>query len=149
MPGQVSAAEEDAILHSITNKTRMERGDSNMRRSITAEVQLQDVAALITQMDRQQEPLVHCAVFVELSADSPERLRALQDAVKALLLRAKLTADPLLLRQGDGFRSANPAGRQCTRALLRAGTARLLCGQSLSHQLLRQNGSPRVFHWEG
>ena len=107
---QVSAAEEDAILHSITNKTRMERGDSNMRRSITAEVQLQDVAALITQMDRQQEPLVHCAVFVELSADSPERLRALQDSVKALLLRAKLMADPLLLRQGDGFRSANPVG---------------------------------------
>lgn len=108
---QVTAAEENAILHTATNKSRMERGNlNNMKQSVTAEAKLQDVAALINTLRREQEPLLHCSVFLELSANSAEQLRTLRDQVNAMLLRAKLGADPLFLRQRDGFLSSNPAG---------------------------------------
>ena len=108
---QVTPAEENAILHNATNKSRMERGNTNdMKQSITAEANLQDVAALITTMHRNREPLVHCAVFIELSARDSDSLRTLRDDVTAELTRSKLNADRVLLRQRDGFLASNPAG---------------------------------------
>ena len=108
---RVTAAEENAILHNATNKSRMERGNTNdMKQSITAEANLQDVAALITTMHRNREPLVHCAVFIELSARDSDSLRTLRDDVTAELTRSKLNADRVLLRQREGFLASNPAG---------------------------------------
>ena len=109
---QVTAAEENAILHAATNKTRMERSNlSNMKQSVTAEAKLQDVVTLITNLRREQEPLLHCSVFIELAASSQEQLRTLRDQVNAWLIRSKLGSDPLLLRQRDGFLAVNPAGQ--------------------------------------
>ncbi len=109
---EVTAAEENAILHAAANKTRMERSNlNNMKQSVTAEAKLQDTEELIRGLRRNQEPLVHCAVFLELSAKSLDELRGLKDAVQAVLLRSKLSADPLLLRQREGFLSVNPAGK--------------------------------------
>jgi hypothetical protein len=108
---QVSAAEEEKILHNAQNKNRMALGNTNsMKKSVTAEANLQDVAALIASMHKNREPLVHCAVYLELSAKDPDSLRALRDEVTAELVRSKLGADHILLRQRDGFLSANPAG---------------------------------------
>ena len=109
---QVTAAEEDAIYHRAVNKNRLDRSSQdNLKRSVTAEANLQDVAAIIAGARKNREPLIHCAVFLELAAKSPEELRRLRDEVGAELTRAKLAADPLLLRQREGFLSANPAGR--------------------------------------
>ena len=108
---QVTASEENAILHAAANKTRMERSNlNNMKQSVTAEAKLQDVAALIANLRREQEPLLHCSGFIELTACSQEQLNALRSQVNALLIRSKLTVDPLLLRQREGFLSSNPAG---------------------------------------
>lgn len=108
----VTAAEEDKIIHNATNKNRLDRSNTNdMKQTVTAEANLQDVAALITSMHRNQEPLLHCAVFIELSARDSEGLRMLRDEVMSELVRSKLSADRLLLRQKDGFLSSNPAGR--------------------------------------
>ena len=109
---QVTAAEEDKIIHNAENKNRMDRGSSNsMKQAVTAEANLQDVAALIASMRKNSEPLLHCAVFIELSARDAESLRTLRDEVTAELVRSKLGADPILLRQREGFLSVNPAGR--------------------------------------
>lgn len=108
---KVTPAEENAILHNASNRSRMERSNTdNLKQSVTAEANLQDVVTLITTMQRNQEPLVHCAVFIELSAKTPDGLRVLKDEVMAELTRSKLGADALLLRQREGFLSANPAG---------------------------------------
>ena len=108
----VTAAEEDKIIHNATNKNRLDRSNANdMKQTVTAEANLQDVAALITSMHRNQEPLLHCAVFIELTARDSEGLRMLRDEVMSELVRSKLSADRLLLRQKDGFLSSNPAGR--------------------------------------
>ena len=108
---QVNAAEEKAILHNAQNKNRMDQSSTNdMKQSITAEANLQDVATLITTMHRNREPLVHCAVFIELCARDMDGLRALRDDVTAELTRSKLNADRCLLRQREGYLASNPAG---------------------------------------
>lgn len=109
---RASAAEEDKIIHNAENKNKLDRGSTNsMKQAVTAEANLQDVAALIASMRKNNEPLIHCAVFIELSAKDPDSLRALRDEVTTELIRSKLGADRLLLRQREGFLSANPAGR--------------------------------------
>ncbi len=128
---RASAAEEDKIIHNAENKNRMDRGSTNrMKQAVTAEANLQDVAALIASMRKNNEPLIHCAVFIELSARDPDSLRALRDEVTSELIRSKLGADRLLLRQQEGFLSANPAGRnasgsQFERVLPASSTANL------------------------
>lgn len=109
---RASAAEEDKIIHNAENKNKLDRGSTNsMKQAVTAEANLQDVAALIASMRKNNEPLIHCAVFIELSARDPDSLRALRDEVTSELIRSKLGADRLLLRQREGFLSSNPAGR--------------------------------------
>ena len=128
---QVTAAEEEAIYHKAVNKNRLDRSNQdNLKRSVTAEANLQDVAAIIAGARKNREPLIHCAVFLELAAKTPEELRLLRDEVGAELTRAKLSADPLLLRQREGFLSVNPAGRnalgaQFERVLPASSTANL------------------------
>ena len=109
---KVSVAEDDKIIHNAENKNKLDRGStSSMKQAVTAEANLQDVAALIASMRKNSEPLIHCAVFIELSARDPDSLRALRDEVTSELIRSKLGADRLLLRQREGFLSSNPAGR--------------------------------------
>jgi energy-coupling factor transporter ATP-binding protein EcfA2 len=109
---RTSAAEEDKIIHNAENKNKLDRGStSSMKQAVTAEANLQDVAALIASVRKNSEPLIHCAVFIELSARDPDSLRALRDEVTSELIRSKLGADRLLLRQREGFLSSNPAGR--------------------------------------
>ena len=109
---RTSAAEEDKIIHNAENKNKLDRGStSSMKQAVTAEANLQDVAALIASMRKNCEPLIHCAVCIELSARDPDSLRALRDEVTSELIRSKLGADRLLLRQREGFLSSNPAGR--------------------------------------
>ena len=109
---QVTAAEENGILHNAENKNRMARSSTNsMKAAVTAEGNLQDVAELIAAMRKNREPLVHCAVYIDLAARDPESLRRLREEVTAELVRSKLGTDQLLLRQQDGFLSSNPMGR--------------------------------------
>ena len=109
---RVSAAEEDAILQAATNKNRMDRGNiSSAKQSVTAEANLQDVAALIATQRQNKEPLLHCAVFIELAAKDLSRLHTLQEEVSAILMRSRLAADPLFMEQRRGFLSCNPAGQ--------------------------------------
>lgn len=111
---QVTPAEERKIIHDAANKNRMSRASTtDLKATVTAEANLQDVTTLITAMHRNREPLMHCAVFIELSARDMEGLRTLQNEVMAELVRSKLSADRILLRQQEGFRAVNPAGWNC------------------------------------
>ncbi|WP_312940636.1 type VI secretion protein [Oscillibacter sp.] len=107
----VSAAEEDSILHAAANRNRLNHSDTNnVLKSVGALENLKDMEKLAVNMWRDHEPLVHCAVFLELDADSLEELKRLQAEVSAKLTRCKLDVDHMNLKQEDGFRCANPAG---------------------------------------
>ena len=109
---QVTAAEEQKIIQNAANRSRFQRGSTNdMKLTITAEANLQDVATLVTSMHRNREPLMHCSVYLDLAAKDLEGLRTLRDEVTSELVRSRLAADRILLKQREGFLSANPAGR--------------------------------------
>ena len=108
---QVSPAEEKRIIHNATNKNKMDRSNTHdLQQVVTAESNLQDVTNLIATMHRNREPLLHCAVFIELAASDFEALKLLQTDVLTELVRSKLNVDKLWLRQQQGFVSSNPAG---------------------------------------
>ena len=107
----VSTGEENRIIHNATNRNKLERSNTNdLRRVITAESNLQDMASLVGALDREHEPLIRCAVYLEMSAGSYEALKLLETSIQSELLRCKLTVDRLLLRQQQGFLSVHPAG---------------------------------------
>lgn len=108
---EVQPSEERKIVNNATNKNRMNQNSSNsLQESINAEVNLQDVASLIASMKRNQEPLMHCAVYIELISKTQDGLKRLQDTVLTEMVRGKIGVDRLLLRQREGFLCCNPAG---------------------------------------
>ena len=109
---QVTANEEKKIIHNAANKNRMDKSNTNdLQQTVTAESNLQDVVTLVSAMHRNREPLLHCAVFIELTAHDPDALKLLQTDVLTELVRSKLNVDRLILRQREGFLSVGPAGR--------------------------------------
>ena len=108
---QVSPGEEDRIIDNANKKNKLDGSDPNkLRQAVEAESNLRDVAELVHKMHREHEPLLHCAVYLEMTADSMEHLRQLQTDVLTELVRCKLNVDKLLLRQKQGFYCASPVG---------------------------------------
>ena len=108
---QVTASEEKRIIHNAANRNRMSRSSTeDLQQTVTAEANLQDVVTLVSTMHRNREPLLHCAVFLELTASSYDALKLLQTDVLTELVRSKLNVDRLLLRQREGFVSVMPSG---------------------------------------
>ena len=107
----VSPLEERKIVHNAEIRNRMNRGRSqDLQRSVEAESNLQDVANLIGSLHRNKEPLLHCAVYIEMIAGDMQELQILQTNVEVELMRSKLNVDKLKLRQQDGFRAVSPVG---------------------------------------
>lgn len=109
---QVTPSEERRIIHNAANKHRMSRSSTeDLQQTVIAEANLQDVVTLVSSMHRNREPLLHCAVFLELTAPDYDALKLLQTDVLTELVRSKLNVDRLMLRQQEGFVSVMPAGR--------------------------------------
>ena len=108
---QITPGEERRIIHNAANKHRMSRSSTeDLQQTVTAEADLQDVVTLVSSMHRNREPLLHCAVFLELTAPDHDALKLLQTDVLTELVRAKLNVDRLMLRQREGFLSVMPSG---------------------------------------
>lgn len=106
----VTPAEERKIISNAASRNRMNRSSGNIQKEIIAESNLNDVMNLIAQMHRDREPLVHCAVFIEISTPTLEKLKEMQAEVEAELTRSKISVDKLFLRQKEGFESTQPCG---------------------------------------
>lgn len=106
----VTPAEERKIISNAASRNRMNRTSGDIQKEIIAESNLNDVMNLIAQMHRDREPLVHCAVFIEISAPTLEKMKEMQADVEAELTRSKISVDKLFLRQKEGFESTQPCG---------------------------------------
>ncbi len=106
----VDGPEQRKILQNATRKNRFLANSDDIRDTVTGTENLEDVAQLLSDLRRDREPLLHCAVFLELSAPTLEKLRELQTDVGTELTREKISADRLLLRQKEGFLSCQPSG---------------------------------------
>ena len=107
----VTPVEEKRIITNASNKNKMRTTSSTqVQDTIEAQADSQDLTVMIANMHRTREPLVHCAVFIEMIASNYEELKTLQNDVLADLIRSKINVDKLLLQQKEGFLSLNPSG---------------------------------------
>lgn len=107
----VTAVEEKRIISNAANKNRMKKSNTNdLQQTVAAESNLQDVANIVAAMHRNKEPLLHAAVYIELSTHDLDQLKLLQTEVLTELIRSKLNVDRLMLRQQQGFICAMPSG---------------------------------------
>lgn len=106
----VEPMEQRQIVNNANRKNRLMAGDNDLNQAIEAEGNLQDVVTLIANLRKNREPLLHCAVFIELKAKDPEALKELQSDIAMELTRSKITVDRLTLRQQEGYLSVVPFG---------------------------------------
>lgn len=106
----VDALEQRKIIQNATRKNKLSTGSNDAIENITAEGNLQDVVTLIAELRKNKEPLLHCAVYLELKAESMPKLRELQSDILMELTRSKMSIDRLTLRQKEGFLSVLPCG---------------------------------------
>ena len=106
----VDSAEQRQIIQHAARRNKLMSTVNDVTESIAAESNLQDVVQLIADMRRNKEPLLHCAVFIELKAVSEDKLKELQSDILMELTRSKITGDRLILRQKEGMLSALPFG---------------------------------------
>ena len=106
----VDGLEQRKIIQNAARRNKLHTGSDDALENITAEGNLKDVAALIADLRKNREPLLHCAVFLELKAESMQKLKELQADIIMELTRSKMSVDRLTLRQKEGFLSALPVG---------------------------------------
>lgn len=107
----VTPIEEKKIISNAANKNRMQSTSTqDLQQTVTAESNLQDVATIVAQMHRSREPLLHVAVYIELTSHDYDQLKLLQTEVLTELIRSKLNVDRLMLRQQQGFQCVMPSG---------------------------------------
>ncbi len=106
----VEPMEQRQIVNNANRKNRLMAGDHDLNEAMEAESNLQDVVTLLANLRKNREPLLHCAVFMELKAKNAEALRELQSDIAMELTRSKITVDRLTLRQQEGFLCVLPFG---------------------------------------
>ena len=106
----VSALEQKKIMQQAARKNHMLSTTNDINASVKAEENMTDIVNLLAELKRDRETLLHTAVFIELRADTEEKLRELQADIQMELTRSKITVDRLLLRQQEGFMSVLPCG---------------------------------------
>ena len=100
---QVTPAEEKKIISNAANKNRMKQGNTeNLQETVTAASNLQDVTNIIATMHRNREPLLHTAVYLELSAADMDKLKLLQTEVLTELIRSKLNVESCCCARSRG-----------------------------------------------
>jgi len=106
----VPSLEQKKILQQAARKNAMMSAANDINETVNAEENMSDIVTLLAELKRDRETLLHTAVFIELKADTEEKLRELQADVQMELTRSKISVDRLLLRQQEGFLSVLPTG---------------------------------------
>ena len=126
----VDGVEQRKILQNASRKNKLLANSNDLEDSVTGEGNLGDVVELLGELRKNREPLLHCAVFIELSAGNLDKLRELQSDVSMEMTREKISVDHLSMRQKEGFIACMPCrynifGTQYERVLPASAVAHL------------------------
>ncbi len=126
----VDSMEQRRIIQNATRRNKLMSGGTDVQETLEAENNLKDVVQLLADLRKNREPLLHCAVYIELKASTYDKLKELQADVLMELTRSKIGVDRLTLRQKEGFLSvlpfgANQFGAQYERVLPASAVANL------------------------
>lgn len=106
----VTAMEQKAIIRQAMRKNKMMSSTNDINETVNAEENIHSIVDMLAELKRDRETLLHTAVYIELNADSEDKLRELQADIQMELTRSKISVDRLLLRQKEGFLSILPMG---------------------------------------
>ena len=106
----VDGVEQRKILQNASRKNKLLANSNDLEDSVTGEGNLGDVVELLGELRKNREPLLHCAVFIELSAGNLDKLCELQSDVSMEMTREKISVDHLSMRQKEGFIACMPCG---------------------------------------
>ena len=106
----VDGVEQRKILQNASRKNKLLANSNDLEDSVMGEGNLGDVVELLGELRKNREPLLHCAVFIELSAGNLDKLRELQSDVSMEMTREKISVDHLSMRQKEGFIACMPCG---------------------------------------
>ena len=106
----VESMEQRKIIQNATRRNKLKSSGNDVNETIEAEGNLQDVVELLANLRKNKEFLLHCSVFIELSAKDMDALKELQSDIAMELTRSKISVDRLTLRQKEGFLSVLPVG---------------------------------------
>lgn len=106
----VDPMEQRKILQNAMRKNTLKTTSNDVNDTVQAEKNIQDVVELLSNLRKNREPLLHCAVFIELKANSLDALKELQSDINMELSRSKIEVEKLTLRQKEGFLSVVPMG---------------------------------------
>lgn len=108
---QLSTGEQDKIFNSASKRNHfslVQTKDVNER--VKGVENQTDLQKLISESHKTKEIFGYCAVYIEMSATSLEKLREIQKVVDTILSRAHILVDKLRLQQRDGFICSSPFG---------------------------------------
>ena len=94
----VDGIEQNRIVQNAGRKNKMLASSNDIEEMVSGEGNLNDVVELLAELRKNREPLLHCAVFIELTASSLDKLKELQSDVSMEMTREKLSVDRLFLR---------------------------------------------------
>ena len=106
----VDSGEQRKIIQNATRRNKLKSSGEDVNDTVEAQGNLQDVIEMLANLRKNKEPLLHCAVFIELKAKGLDALKELQSDIAMELTRSKITFDRLTLRQKEGFYSVMPLG---------------------------------------
>ena len=106
----VQAMEQKKIIQQAARKNTMMSTSNDINETVKAEENMTDILNMLSGLKRERERLLHTAVFIELKAETEDKLRELQADISMELTRSKISVDKLLLRQKEGFLSVLLAG---------------------------------------
>lgn len=73
----VSPNEQRRVIQNATRNNKMLSTSNDVQTTINAEGNMEDVVELLANMRKEKEPLLHCAVFMELKAENLDKLKEL------------------------------------------------------------------------
>lgn len=107
----VAPEKQDKIFNAANRRNKAKFTSSRDATSqIEGESNLSDIKKMIKKSQDSKEAFLHCAVFIEIMAQSPEKLDERTTLVNTKLSNNHIVPDKLWLQQRDGFVSAAPFG---------------------------------------
>ena len=107
---QVSEEDKRRILTNAFNKNRLKSNETNVNDKIEAEMDITDQVSLMSNIARNNEPLLHTAVYLEMIGKDKAALESKQLEVEGELNNYGISFRRLNLRQREGFRCIAPGG---------------------------------------
>ncbi len=107
----VAPLEQNKIFNTAFRRNRATLFNSrDVNEQVQGKENLSDIQKLISESFRNKEAFLHCAVFIEMTANSLDALDDLSVFVESALNEGNIVPDKLRLQQRDGFVAASPIG---------------------------------------